>query len=343
MPTYCGIVEGFYWREKHTIAGRYAEFDREKRKRLLELMAGKGLNIYVYDPKVLRGENCERAYSPQLVGNRRDWEDTFGVASQNGIAFVWGLAPGRHEHWHGKLKHLQETVDYVLGLGAAGFALLFDDVPGAEMEFETVHQAELANDLIQKYPGKICGLCSGVYCGARTELEQKLATLDDRLDSSIDIVVTGSEVWPASIQATDLPRYKSNRKQIVWDNWMAYDTSDPQKLEFRPPRQRGRGLFDEINGYWLNPSFPVERMVHMITAVGEMFKRRGSVPEREEAALIERMARDWADFLEVDRETVSKFMMLRTGKAKGHLHPEEIQPIIEKWPSLEPVLRLVTV
>jgi len=111
MPTYCGIVEGFYWREKHTIAGRYAEFDREKRKRLLELMAGKGLNIYVYDPKVLRGENCERAYSPQLVGNRRDWEDTFGVASQNGIAFVWGLAPGRHEHWHGKLKHLQETVD----------------------------------------------------------------------------------------------------------------------------------------------------------------------------------------------------------------------------------------
>lgn len=340
MPKYCGLVEGFYWKREHSVEGRYAEFDKDKRKKLLEFMGTKGLNIYVYDPKILRGNNYERAYSPALIGDAHYWKETFRIALDNGINFVWGLSPGRHEHWHYRITNLYLTTDFLLDLGAAGISLLFDDVPGAGTESEMEYQAELANILNMKYPGEIYGLCSGLYCGTRKRLENGLAILDDTIDPSIDLIFTGREVWPKSIKAEDLPRYESGRKSIVWENWVACDTNDPERLEFRPPEDREPDLFRKINGYWLNPSFPVERVIHMVSAVGEMFKYGGSFPKEEESGLIRIMAKDWANFLEVDEEPILRFMLLKTGYEKSPLPRKDIQQIIDRWPSLEPVLKL---
>ncbi len=342
MAKYCGLVEGFYWKKKHSVEGRYGEFDPDKRRKLLEFMGGKGLNVYVYDPKILRGENYERAYSSSLAGDARYWAETFRIASSNEIRFVWGFAPGRHEHWHHRLSDLCSMIDFVLDLGAAGFSLLFDDVPGSETEFEMKSQAELANSLSSKYPGKIHGLCSGLYCGTRKKLEDGLAVLDESLDPDIDLVFTGREVWPESIRTVDLPRYKSGRKSIVWDNWMASDTNDPEKLEFKPPREREPGLFTEISGYWLNPNFPVERVVHMVSAVGEMLKCGGSLPEDGEEELMRIMGKDWAKFLDVEEEPILRFMTIKTGRNSGNLRKEEVRDIVHKWPSLEPVFAPVS-
>lgn len=339
---YCGLVEGFYWRKEHSVEGQYAEFNKDKRRKLLEFMGTKGLNVYVYDPKVLRGDNYERAYSPSLIGDPHHWVETFKIAVNNEIDFVWGLAPGRHEHWHNRLSNLYSTIDYVLNLGTKGFSLLFDDVPGANTENEMKYQAELANTLDSKYPEKIYGLCSGVYCGTRRELESKLTILDDNIDPGIDLVFTGREVWPESIKLDDLPRYKSGRKSIVWDNWMASDTNDPDRLKFSPPQEREHNLFGEINGYWLNPNFPVERIIHMVSAVGEMFKYGGSFPEDEEIGLIGMMARDWAKFLDVELELILRLMMMKTGKDKTvQLRNKQILHIVDKWRSLEPILKPV--
>lgn len=341
MAKYCGLVEGFYWKEEHSVEGQYAEFDANKRKRLLEFMGAKGLNVYVYDPKILRGNNYERAYSPSLIGSPPYWTETFKIASDNGIHFVWGIAPGRHEHWRHRQTELCVTIDLVLNLGAVGFALLFDDVSGAETESEMRYQAELANTLSARYPGRIHGLCSGFYCGTRKELEDKLRVLDENMNPDVDLVFTGREIWPESIKLTDLPQYKSGRKCIVWDNWMASDTNDPDKSRFRPPFERERDLFAKISEYWLNLNFPVERIIHMVSAVGEMFAYGGSFPKDEETELIRRMAKDWANFLGVEEEPVLKLMMMKTGNDTGCLKNEEIGQIVDKWKSLEPIFKKV--
>ncbi len=337
---HCGVVEGFYWRENHSVEGRYAEFDPQKRRRLLEFMGTKGLNIYVYEPKVLREENVERAYDPDLVGDVGYWRETFQVAAEQGIDFVWGLGPGRYGDWYGRRAGLCSVVELVLDLGAAGFALLFDDVDGTETDFEMLHQAELGNMLYERFPGKSYGLCSGTYCGTRDELEEKLDALDRHLEPNVSVVFTGTEVWPESISHSDLPQFGSGRKCILWDNWMASDTNDPAKLKLAPPRRRERVLWSVLGGYWLNPNFPVERVVHMVSAVGEMMRNGGSFSSAEEVAVIRTMAYDWAGFLGVEEAPILKMMMRRLGIPCPSLTKEEVASVTGKWPSLAPIMVL---
>jgi len=342
MAHYCGLVEGFYWKKEHSVEGQYGEFDAGKRRKLLEFMGAKGLDVYVYDPKILRGAHYERAYSRFLIGDADNWKETFRVALDNGICFVWGLAPGRYEHWKQRRSGLRSTVDFVLNLGAAGLALLFDDVPRADTESEMRFQAELVDILHATYPGKIHGLCSGVYCGSREELECKLKTLDDNMNPEIDLVFTGREVWPESIELTDLPRYESGRKSILWDNWMASDTNDAAQLKFKPPAGRTSDLFANISEYWLNLNFPVERIIHMVSALGEIRRHGGGFREDEEIGLIRRMAKDWAGFLGVEEEPIMKFLMMKAGRDHGCLREKEVRQILSKWSSLEPLLNSVT-
>jgi hypothetical protein len=72
-----------------------------------------------------------------------------------------------------------------------------------------------------------------------------------------------------------------------------------------------------------------------------MYRFGGSFPEEKEAELIGVMARDWARFLEVDEGVILKFMMSRTGHDAGRLPEAGIQPIVERWRALGPILELV--
>ena len=309
---YCGVVEGFYWTADYAIDGQYGEFSTRSRERLLEFMGEKGLNSYLYDPKILRGDRYERAYDPSLIGS---WKHTTSIAKTNNIRMVWGLAPGRHELWKDNMKGLLQTVERILQNEFSGIALLFDDVPGGATETEMREQILLTNTL-QKYC-IITGFCPTTYHGKREELEQSL--LAKALPQDIPLIFTGKNIWSSHVVAEDIPQYRS---ATLWDNWMAADSSDPKRLQLAPPK-RDAALLSGLHEYLLNLCFPVERVIPMVSAIGQLSKT-GKCD-------LEIMAKDWAQYLHSPVQPLQKLI------AAAPTAKYEYAAICAMWPSLLPL------
>lgn len=364
---YHGIVEGFYWHAECAVERQYGEFDHEQRLALIEFMGKKGLNTYAYDPKVLRGENFERAYSRDAIGNPSDWRDTFKVADQAGVQFLWGLAPGRSEFWIPQEKKLIDVMNYLLDLGAHGFILLFDDVAGAATRNEIEEKVKLVNKLFNHFGDRIVAICPGRYYGGVNILDTALDHIEWYIPNRISLILTGTTIWMRSLatraeeshpEAPHFPKLDKmrnnkceadnslNRQLIAWDNWVATDSDDPKRLDLRPPNERSPRLFCDHQGYLLNPCFPVERIVPMVSAVAEMLKQsrhhkgpRSPDPE----LLLDTMAEDWADFLgkESYRGPLRHLLAIRNGEEIRPMEAEDYNGVCEKWPSLRPVFETV--
>ncbi len=351
-PRIRGIVEGFYWSPDDPVNGRSREFDPDKRMALIRRMGEKGLNAYLYDPKWMRGRRdrpSERALNPEWIGDRSAWAETFRVARDTGVQFLWGLAPGPSSNHRGGESGLFAVVEQVLDLGADGVALLFDDVPGAETEDEERRQARLAHRLTERFPTALRAFCPASYSGSRSDLEMALSPLDDGLPAELPLLWTGPAVRPATVHGDDVPRLR-HRGVALWDNWMASDSSDPEQLELRPPLGRDESLFTRLDGYLLNPAFPVERMVPAVPAVADMLRRGSSVkapddcadaggddlpPEYEE--LLQRTAAEWAAFLGCPPEPLVKLLRKNSSERQEAPSQAELAEIYQRWPSLPPV------
>ena len=334
---YHGIVEGFYWKIKDQINGQYKEFNHNKRIKLLEFMSFKGLNTYVYDPKLLRGRNYERAYSIELIGDSEKWGYTFDKAKSNNVNFYWGLAPGRYNRW--KKNSLQPTIDHLLNLGVDGFTLLFDDVAGGARMDQMKYQAELATELYVKHNCNIIGFCPGKYKGEKEEVENYLSSLDQNMPPEISFILTGIKTWNRSIELKDLPIFE-NRGIIIWDNWMASDTSKPSRLVLSPPN-RNKKLLKNISGYLLNPCFPVERIIPVVSAVGEMIHNENYNTDKSNLDyILNQMGEDWGVFLETDSSVLKNFLFKKVSKKKKSYSQSDFEEIIVKWPDLGPIFDL---
>lgn len=340
-----GIVEGFYWEESDAVLGQFAEYEAGKRKALIEFMGRKGLDTYVYDPKILRGDRYERAYATESG----DWRETFAVSRHSGVSFYWGLAPGGSEYWRDEMFF---KVEHLLEMGAAGIALLFDDVPGGEGYDEMLRQAELACRLAKRFP--VLGICPGKYAGPPAEVKKHLQPLDKNLPPSIPFILTGARVWSKCIEPEDIPVF--GRGVILWDNYMAADTSVPERLELAPPDGRSKSLLDATCGYLLNPCFPVERVIPVVSAVGEMqeaelsLKQTAILPNGNEAvwyeyldlpAIVETMSADWAEFLTTQLAPLHRLLRIRNRLDEGKMDTSEYAEVCQQWPGLEPLFELV--
>jgi hypothetical protein len=365
---YKGIVEGFYWIPKHSVNWRYGEFDPIKRMKLLEFMGKKKLNTYVYDPKHFReGKNgiYERAYNPTLIGDPEQWKDTFSVAKDNGIEFIWGIAPGTHEPWttyHPGWKKNEDgifnVIEKLLELGVSGISLLFDDSPGGDSNIEVEKQAYLACKIADNYPGILKMICPTEYYGSKKTLEQKHKILNENTPASIGLIFTGTKSYCRSISSEDVPDYKNGRGSIVWDNWMAADDNNPKSIEFNLPQDRSQSLFDKIDGYLLNPCFPVERIVHMVSGIGEIIEKKIETTVKKTAQLpngndiswyehtdevhdlLQTMGKDWAEFLDVNASVMQKLLIKKVLDKDLEIKESEYREVIKKWPSLDPFFTL---
>jgi hypothetical protein len=347
-----GIVEGFYWTPSDAVQGRYGEFDPDKRLDLLGFMGKKGLNTYIYDPKILRGYHYERAYDKTLIGSKTRWQQTFSYAKQSLIDFIWGLAPGISDYW--EKKPLLENIEYILGLGASGVALLFDDVPGGTTERQKYAQADLIRKIETRFGKIVKAICPGNYCGEKKELQRNLQILHAKIPRDIPFLLTGKKVWSDSIEYDDFPDF-DQRGIFLWDNWMASDTSNPSRLELSPLRGRHKSLFDKLEGYTLNPCFPIERIIPVVSSISEIVLKGMNISQKKSAilpngntitwleytnklpGLLDIMAHDWADFLGVDPMILRKLLSRDVEKRKIQLQPADYASVVNKWPSLKPV------
>jgi len=353
MTKYSGIVEGFYWTPKNEVLGQHSEFNYEKRIKLLEFMGDKGLNLYLYDPKLLRNakENVfqKSINNNSLVGNITNLKETFQVAKKNKINFVWGLTPkfynlSKTSDFNKEENKLFKNIEIILSLGANQIALLFDDCSQEKSDLERKKQADIAEKINNYFPKKLFGLCPAVYYGTKEHFEKHNKILDKNMSYKIPLIFTGHNIWRRGIKKEDVPTYK-RRKMILWDNWMSADTSVSDGLFLKPPLYREKGMYKKIHSYMLNPCFPVERIIPMVSAVSQIHKHKGIYitkdNTRQYLRILNNMSKDWSKFLKVKEKPLWKLIYSKNDIKTSELKPKEIKHIIKKWPSLEAIFRTV--
>lgn len=69
---------------------------------------------------------------------------------------------------------------------------------------------------------------------------------------------------------SDIPALPFPRRFILWDNWIAVDSADINKLTIDPPKFREKALVDNINQFWLNLNFPSYFMVPAIASLSRV-------------------------------------------------------------------------
>jgi len=261
-----GVVEGFYWKKEDTHNGQYGEYTHAQRRKLLMFMAAKGLNVYVYDPKVVRDKPTgrqERAIELLKDESLKEWRETFKLAKALKIEFIWGItSPNLNSDTIKKVELVIRQLIHPEN-GADGIAFLFDDTTTLR---EITHQAKFVHDLCVVFPSRIKAYCAPCYSGEPRNLEQQLQEVDRTIPKEVPFVFTGKAVWNKSIKQEDLPIFE-NRKIVLWDNWIAGDSLELAKLTVIPPLDRESQLLKQIGGYWLNLAFPLERVIPAVSSI----------------------------------------------------------------------------
>ena len=256
-----GVIEGFYgppWSQVE----RLAAFDR---------MASWGLDTYLYCPK-------------DDLHHRVIWREPYGGADATAIAslvegchtrglrFLYGIGPGLDLRYgdSGDRRRLHERCAQMIGLGADGIALLFDDIPDriapgdlARWGSLAAAQADVANELMAGLravaPGSIVAFCPTPYCGRMAAAElggpRYLEILGEALRPDIHVFWTGPDIVSREIDVAHVREVAARlrRKPVIWDNLHANDY-DGRRVVLGPYSGRPLALRDEVAGILTNPN-----------------------------------------------------------------------------------------
>jgi hypothetical protein len=307
MPKRIGIVEGFHWTEQHAVNGKFGEYDAIKRIALMSFLKKWGYTTYIYAPKVHRAENTFQSHKTKT---NVLWSPTFEEARKHGIEFLWEIAPGHSSVYQNRKKDIFNTIASLQKAGAAGIVMLFDDAGGLATEDQLVQQCQLAHEISMKFPDYLKGFCSSCYHSGFEDLEWIPSKLDADLPENVALFWTGKAVWSNSMEMKDFPEL-ARRDIWIWDNWMASDTSAPDRLEMNPPRRRSKELLSQVGGYFLNPVFPLDRVIPVLCGAGIVANNPGESLEYIHQEMIDA----WHQWLGIDRD-VCKCLLLKawTGK-----------------------------
>jgi hypothetical protein len=292
-----GVVEGFYWEQEHSYHGQYGEYTHTQRRKLLQFMAAKGLNVYAYAPKVFMlgpKERKERAIQLLQEDDLKEWRKTFKLAKTLNIDFIWGLTPPDcAESTIRKLKMVIKQLTTPENKGAS-VALLFDDAGGMGSDESIQGQAKLVNELYLEFKNKVKAYGPACYHGNPEDLQNQLKYSHEVIQKEIPFIFTGLEINSNEIKKGDLPHFEG-RKTILWDNWIGIDSLNFEKNFTSPPLYRED--LSSLSGYWLNLAFPVERSIPAISSIALLrLHQRSPSPERVDDLLFEEggIADDWA-------------------------------------------------
>jgi hyaluronoglucosaminidase len=242
-----GVIEGFYG----------PPWSHEARVAVLEFLAERGMNAYVYAPKSdpKHRDRWRDAYDPDESARFAQLADR---TSDLGIRFGFALSPGldidyRDERDRGALV---EKVAPLLDVGVEWIILALDDIPSRSGLADD--QADLTcwlhDALRARRGGTHMTLVPTEYVGTRpTAYLRRLAA---GLPRDIEVMWTGPTVCSPVIRADHARGWAAaldGRRPTLWDNYPVNDTTMDRSLHLGPYRGREPELTDEVAGVLCNP------------------------------------------------------------------------------------------
>ncbi len=242
-----GVIEGFYgppW----SPAARLA---------LLEFVAERSMNAYVYAPKS----------DPK---HRQRWRDAYDAdesarfselarhTGRLGMRFGFALSPGLDIDYRDERDRvvLFEKLAPLLDAGVEWVVLALDDIPNRAGLADD--QAELTRWLLgalrDRRPGTQLTLVPTEYVG--TQPTSYLRGLAAGLPPDVDVMWTGPTVCSPVVRADHARSWAAalaGRRPILWDNYPVNDGTMERSLHLGPYRGREPDLTDELDGVLCNP------------------------------------------------------------------------------------------
>lgn len=247
-----GVIEGFYGNP----------WSREQRLDLVEFIAARGMNTFVYAPK-----------DDPLV--RRDWRIAYGGQDlerlaelidrcrRRDVAFVYCLSPGLSIRYANPVDvdALCAKFDAVAALGVTSFGLLLDDIP---LELQHTDDRAAFGDLVEAHialvgrvadhlgPGIGLVVCPTVYWGHGDE--GYITRLGQGIDPRVDLFWTGRAICSATLDLADAATFAraAARPATYWDNYPVNDVAMTHELHVGPYRGRDPHLWRFATGVIAN-------------------------------------------------------------------------------------------
>jgi hyaluronoglucosaminidase len=303
-----GVIEGFYG----------PPWSQSSRLSVLEFVAERGMNAYVYAPK-------------SDAKHRHRWRDVYDTdelarfeqlarhTSSLGIRFGFALSPGLDIDYRDDRDRaaLVDKLAPLLDTGVGWMVLALDDIPsrpglaGDQGELTTW----LLHALHTGWPGAHLTLVPTEYVG--TWPTPYLRTLARALPPAVDVMWTGPTVCSPVIRADDARAWAEaldGRRPVLWDNYPVNDTTMERSLHLGPYHGREPELTDELDGVLCNPMLQAHAsQVALATAADYLRAPDSYDPEQSWSAALDA----------VGGTRATAFRALGTACADGPLLPAE--------------------
>lgn len=248
-----GVIEGFYGNP----------WTQAQRLDMVDWLAARGMTTFVYGPKddPLVRRNWREPYTGEAL--ERICELAARCAAR-GVDFVYCIAPGLSIRYSSAddIAALCAKVDGVRSVGAAGIAVLLEDIPPVLLDaddraaFDDIadaHAALLRAVRDHLGAGEWLIACPLVYHGAGDE--PYLTRLAAGIDPAIDLFWTGPQICSRELAAADAERFAAavGRPPLYWDNYPVNDVAMGWELHVGPYLRRDADLGLVSRGVIANP------------------------------------------------------------------------------------------
>lgn len=242
-----GIIEGFYG----------SPWTPDQRLDLIDKLSEESLNTFVYAPKfdLHHRLNWRLPYPLKIL---KHFQHLNKKGRRKNICTVLSISPGLSidkndaEILRQRFKDLKNT-------GAAGLALLMDDIPWekADPDFHSALVQMLMNDIGGDTDWFFCPtIYSGYHLSTEKNAGEYLNRIGRLIPSECRIFWTGNTVISRTIDALDLNPVQEmlHRKPLIWDNFPANDYVPANSFFPGPITGRSASLTTSSAGLLINPS-----------------------------------------------------------------------------------------
>ena len=303
-----GVIEGFYGRP----------WSQASRLAVLEFVAERGMNAYVYAPKsdAKHRHRWRDAYDTDELA---PFEQLARHTSSLGVRFGFALSPGLDIEYGDDRDRaaLVGKLAPLLDAGVGWVVLALDDIPnrpglaGDQAELT----AWLLDALHTGWSGTHLTLVPTEYVGTRPT--PYLRTLARALPPTVDVMWTGPTVCSPVIRADDARAWAEaldGRRPLLWDNYPVNDGTMERSLHLGPYQGREPEVTDALDGVLCNPMLQAHASQVALATAADYLR----APDRYDPE------ESWSAALEaVGGARPTALRALATARADGPLLPAE--------------------
>lgn len=248
-----GIIEGFYG----------TPWPMSARLSYASWLSQLGLNCYLYAPKA--DPFLRRAWHDHWPPAQ--WRDLRRLAAEYraaGVAFGVGLSPFSlyADYSPTQRRRLRDKIERLNTLEAPLLAILFDDMPGEQVDL-AARQADIVADCLEWTCAGRLLVCPTFY-SADPVLERVFgarpldywAELGAALPGEVDVFWTGDRVCAETLRGSEVTEINARlqRPVTLWDNYPVNDgAARSRHLYLAPPPDRdAAGLVEATRGHLCN-------------------------------------------------------------------------------------------